>query len=117
MNRDTAIAIAELAVTLSHVGGDRRPFVHADVAARLTALERRAQRHAERLCNEPVSEETDAKTRASIAKAAAAQLARIGLTVAVEIGGDPRGCCLRLKHPSMPSHGFGAEPGEYKVGC
>jgi hypothetical protein len=108
MSNKRCAAVAELAVNLARISGVTNAWKVADVASKLTSLELSAQRHAERLCNEPVPEDVDSKTRARHAKRAADQLARLDLySVKVEIGGDPRGCCLRLFHPAIARNGWG----------
>lgn len=116
MNTKRAVSIAELAVHLARISGVTNAWKVADVASKLTTLEVRAQRHAERLCNEPLPEGFDEKARESLGRRAAVQLARIGLeAVRVSVGGDPRGCCLKLYHSGLSSNGFGGDG--YSVGA
>lgn len=123
MSNKRCIAVAELAVNLARIAGpDCGVFRVANVASKLTSLEVEAQHHAERLCNEPMPEGADERKRASIVRRAAALLDGVGFfagqlksSVWVEVGGDPRGCCLKLHHPALPHNGFGNDG--YAVGA
>ena len=116
MSNKRCTAVAELAVVLSRLcGSTSSAFQVADVASKLTSLEVSAQRHAERLCNEPMPEGADEAMRARIGGRVMVQLARLGLaSIGFTVGGDPRGCCLRLMHPELPRNAWGDG---YAVGC
>ncbi len=145
MGNKRCIAVAELAINLARISGSfESPWKCADVASKITSLEITAQHHAERLCNEPLPEGADERKRSSIARRVSLQLGRLGLDgvvngtiygsgprnvpeagwvagylkatpVSIEVGGDPRGCCLKLHHPGLPKNGFGGVG--YSVGA
>lgn len=127
MSNRRCVAVAELAVHLAKLSGDSNAWKVADVASKLTSLEIRCQRFAERLCNEPISEDEQSRSLSSLRKRITQQISRLipvgtdgrivanGTALRFDVSGDPRGCCLKLYHPDLPKNGFGQDA--YNVGA
>lgn len=127
MNAKQSIAVAELAVYLSRLSPDAGAFRCADLASKLTALERRCQRFAERQCNEDLGDARISSGLSSLRKRVTAALSHLfpvgtdgkimirGAALRFDVCGDPRGCCLKLYHPELPKNGFGQDA--YCVGA
>ena len=99
MNRDTLIDFASFVQVYPHTG----PFLLSDAFKRLTRLGKEAHSYAERMCTfgERTEGEYDRKID-SITRRSYAALATLGdgiQGVKIEVGGDPRGSCLRITIP------------------
>lgn len=103
MNLKDSIEMAQIAVNISRLAGIKAvsSYTIASTVAALNRLGREAHTHAENVCNYPMPEGKDEKRRASIGRRAYAALAMCLPIqgVRIEVHGDPRGSCLKVKIP------------------
>lgn len=101
MNRHDTLAVAELAGRMLRLFPKMHPFGAADVAYQLVTLRRACHLHAERHCSVEGYdyEARQSRLEAKLSKIRGEHVERNGADwiLAHEIGGDPRGPCLRIQ--------------------